>query len=369
MTTTATETTITRAELKGMAADFLADPSNWPAAMAARAVRLASGHPVYSSGNQALIVSQLWGRFCRAGLDEDAAFDAAFSAMAQEIAPASVWAKRGYVPVAGSRLAIWSRPINLYVDNEGNRSFSRERLAGESVDEMRVFTVESTYLASDVRNAAGDDATGDYTAPELTGDGLDVYERLSAWITGQGWTVRRTGSERELGAANGATSHMSREIRIHGGLTGWAAVETLAHEVAHALLHGANDDRPYAGEHRGDIEAEAESVAFALLVAMGQHDAARGAVRYAAEWTRSAERVAVAFDRASHVVDAVVTVALGTSDEPVVVRESAKAVKAAAKASNRQLAADMRAAGLEPKGEAWRLAKAGVPLSDLPRAC
>ena len=34
----------------------------------------------------------------------------------------------------------------------------------------------------------------------------------------------------------------------------------MGHEIAHALLHGAEEERPYAGEHRGDMEAEAEAI-------------------------------------------------------------------------------------------------------------
>ena len=144
------------------------------------------------------------------------------------------------------------------------------------------------------------------------------------------------------------------------GLAGWAAVETLAHEVAHALLHGAEDERPYAGQHRGDMEAEAEAVAFGLLTAFGQGELARGSARYAAEWTRNPERVAVAYERSCHVLDAVAAVAFGAED--VTLTRSAKADKAQAKADNKALAAALREAGLEPKGEAWRRAKAGEPI-------
>ena len=64
-------------------AAFIANPAGWPAAMAARALRLRAGHPAYSPNNHALIVCQLWGRFAAEGLSDEAAFDAAIRAAAE----------------------------------------------------------------------------------------------------------------------------------------------------------------------------------------------------------------------------------------------------------------------------------------------
>ena len=344
----------TRKAMADQAAAFIANPAGWPAAMAARALRLRAGHPAYSPNNQALIVSQLWARFEAQGMSRRAAFDAAIQAAAEEIAPRWVWAKRGYTP-AGGALAIYSRPIPMWIDPETGKKCDQDT---PGAVRKSVFKVERTYRAADVTNDQGQTAAEAYAAPELPeGEAREIFERLAAWITGQDWTVTRSAKDMPEG---GYTVHAARQIVVHGGLAGWAAVETLAHEIAHALLHGAADERPYAGEHRGDMEAEAESVAFGLLTAFGQGDLARGSARYAAEWTRDPERVAVAYERASHVLDAVAAAAFG--DQDVTVAESAKATKAAAKAENKALAAALRAAGLEPKGEAWRRAKAGEPI-------
>jgi hypothetical protein len=143
-------------------------------------------------------------------------------------------------------------------------------------------------------------------------------------------------------------------------------VETLTHEIAHALLHGADDERPYAGEHRGDMEAEAEAVAYGLLRSYDQHALARGSARYAAEWTRDPARITVAYERASHVLDAVAAVAHGAPG--VTVQESGKAAKAEQAARNKEIAAALRAAGLEPRGEAWKRAKAGEPVAAIAAA-
>lgn len=350
----------TRQALTEQAAAFIANPAGWPAAMAARALRLRSGHPAYSPNNHALIVSQLWARFECDGLAEDAAFDAAIRSAADEIAPRYIWAQRGYTPT-GAALAVWSRPLPMWIDPATGGKVTKDTPGAQ---ERRVFRVERTYRAADVTNDQGQSGEDAFTAPELPeGEAREVFDRLAAWITAQGWTVDRSGRDMREG---GYTVHTTRQIVVHGGLAGWAAVETLAHEIAHALLHGAEDERPYAGEHRGDMEAEAEAVAFGLLTAFGQGELARGSARYAAEWTRTAERVAAAYERSCHVLDAVAAVANGAED--VTVTRSAKAERAQAKADNKALAAALREAGLEPKGEAWQRAKAGEPIETIAAA-
>lgn len=344
----------TRQAMTEQVAAFIANPAGWPAAMAARALRLRAGHPAYSPNNHALIVCQLWARFAAEGLSDEAAFDAAIRAAAEEIAPRYIWARRGYTPTGGA-LAIWSKPVPMWIDPATGKKATKETPGAE---ERRVFRIEQTYRAADVINEDGQTGAAAFAAPELPeGEARQVFERLAAWITGQGWSVERSGRDM---AECGYTVHATRQIVVHGGLSEWAAVETLAHEIAHALLHGAEDERPYAGEHRGDMEAEAEAVAFGLLTAFGQGELARGSARYAAEWTRNPERVAVAYERSCHVLDAVAAVAFGAED--VTLTRSAKADKAQAKADNKALAAALREAGLEPKGEAWRRAKAGEPI-------
>lgn len=347
-----------RAELAGQAAAFIANPAGWPAAMAARAMRLRSGHPAYSPTNQTLILCQLWSRLSEPGMTDDESFSLALAAAAEETAPASVWKTRGYLP-AGPGLWIWSKPFQVWTDAAGKRVPPHT----PDATARTVFRMERTYLARDVRDTDGRTGVEAFTAPELpAGAARDIFQRLATWAIGQGWTVERSGRDMR---ESGYTQHAGQRIVVHGGLTEWPAVETLAHELAHAFLHGADDARPYAGEHRGDMEAEAESVAFGFLHSFGQADLARGSARYAVEWTGSPERVAIAYERASHVLDALVAVAMGQAD--VTVAESAKAAKLAAKADNKQLAAQLRDAGLEPRGDAWRRAKAGEPIADIAR--
>lgn len=341
----------TRDLLAEQIAAFIADPTSWPAAMAVRALRLRQGHAPYSPGNQGLILAQLLQRFAVEEANINEAVAAAIDAASREIAPRYIWAKRGFA-CEGRPLAIYSRPIPLWFDPTTGKKCTRETPGAKR---KTVFRVEQTYCAADVIDEHGATAEAAFSAPELPqGEAREVFERLDAWITAQGWRVCR--SARHTVEA-GSTNHLARLITVCGDLGEWAAVETLTHEIAHALLHGEGEERPYAGEHRGDMEAEAEAVAYGLMVAFGQADRARSSVRYMVEWTRSPQRVAVAYERTSHVLDAVAAVAFGDADAAV--KQSAKEVKLLAKVANQELAAALREVGLEPKGEAWARAKAG----------
>lgn len=347
---------ITSKDFARIAGEYIAQPANWPAAMAARTLRIAAGHPAYSPTNQALILAQLVGRYEGEGLELMPALGRAVAALEYEIAPRSIWAKRGFAP-DGAPVSIWSKPVPLWVDSNG------DRVKPETPGAIKrtVFRAERTYIAADVQNAEGETGEIANVAPPMSeGDALEAFERLAAWITGQGWTVTRAARETP---SNGWTYHEARRIAVHAGLDGWAAVETLAHEIAHAILHGENDPREY-NEHRGVIEAEAESVAFAVMMMAGQTELARGSVRYATEWAgRDTKVIAAAYDRACYVTDALARVLMCETD--VTVATSAKAEKLQAKASNKDLAAKLREAGVDPKGEVWARAKAGESIESI----
>lgn len=91
----------------------------------------------------------------------------------------------------------------------------------------------------------------------LYGDDLGLFERLRAVSNDDGWRVT-LGS---LGGPNGYCRFRSRQIEIEESLSPLHRAKTLAHEIAHTRLH---DPADYA-DHRGDMELEAESVAFVVL--------------------------------------------------------------------------------------------------------
>lgn len=349
---------VTRETLAEMAADYLANPAGWPAAMGARTLQIARGHKGYSARNMMLIANQLAHRIAVADGREHAEMSDLIAAMdmAADVMPRSAWRDRGFEPMRGHGLAVFGRFLVAHND-DGTTSYAvtpEDKQAGRVSARMKV---TAAFHCGDVRDESGKPAEP-VAAPDFTElDAVQVWDALRGWIVAQGWKVTRT----RTGDSDGFTAHARNLIAIHAGLDAWDAVRTLIHEIAHAFLHGADDDRPYVGSHRGDIEAEAESVTFAVLTALGRD--ARGSVAYAAGWTRDADRVAAAFDRAANVADALTRVALGESG--VTVETTRKDAREAAKVSNRELAAAMREAGLNPSGDAWRMAKAGTPIAEL----
>lgn len=71
----------------------------------------------------------------------------------------------------------------------------------------------------------------------------------------------------DVAPANGRTDHLHRTVVLRPDLTGAQKVKTLAHELAHVLLHQPGELPP--GFTRGRAEVEAESVAYVVCAAHG----------------------------------------------------------------------------------------------------
>jgi hypothetical protein len=85
----------------------------------------------------------------------------------------------------------------------------------------------------------------------------------------------------DIAPANGRTDFAARTVVLRGDLTGAQSVKTLAHELAHVLLH--EPDVLPAGFTRARAEVEAESVAYVVCAAHGL-DAGDYTVPYVAGW-------------------------------------------------------------------------------------
>lgn len=320
--------TITAEQAKTLLADQLATyaehPESFPAALAARALM---PHR-YSVANMLLILAQSG--------DVDV--------LADRIMPRTEWAKEGFAP-SGPAVGIWSKPYTGWKQADGTVTY-RKDAAGDDARAFTAFRLVPTYPARNVTDENGQ--TGEAKASPLAGEPADVYGTLAAWLTAEGWTVQ----ERNVDRAGGWTDHAAKLIRIDPRFTGWDRVRVLVHEAAHALMHGSADARPYAGEHRGDMEAEADGVAFAVLSAYGQDEAARRTVAYVAGWAQSdTARIEAALERSSAALDAIMSALAG---ETVEVRQPKTR-----KADNRQLAAWLRENNLPVRGPVWEAAKAG----------
>src|SRR5690606_11070822 len=101
----------------------------------------------------------------------------------------------------GAPIAIWSKPVPIWLDDDGNRV----KPGTPGAIKRSVFRGERTYIAADVRDADGNSGVSERVVPELSaGDALEAWKLLVDWITAQGWTVTRSTKESR---ANGWTIH------------------------------------------------------------------------------------------------------------------------------------------------------------------
>lgn len=137
----------------------------------------------------------------------------------------------------------------------------------------------------------------------LTGDApTALWDLLAEQVEAAGFTVERG----PCPAANGRTSFGPKTVRVRDDVDPAQAVKTLAHELAHVLLHDGNE---YALGCRGRAEVEAESVAFLILSTAGLEPGAYS-FPYVAAWSGGQpELVTATADRvigcARRVIDAI----------------------------------------------------------------
>ncbi len=112
----------------------------------------------------------------------------------------------------------------------------------------------------------------------LTGDApAALWDLLSRQVEAAGFTVERG----PCPGANGRTFFGPKVVRVRDDVEPAQAVKTLAHELAHVLLH---DGTEYAMGCRGRAEVEAESVAFVVLTTAGLESGAYS-FPYVAAWS------------------------------------------------------------------------------------
>jgi len=109
---------------------------------------------------------------------------------------------------------------------------------------------------------------------------------LTRELVTAGFTVIVSDSQR--GRTGGHTNHEAREVVIPGWMPSTDRAAILAHEYAHAMLHGPDDPlgRQYSLDTgaRGMAEVEAEATAFLILAAHGIDSTERSS-QYLAGWS------------------------------------------------------------------------------------
>jgi DNA primase len=127
-----------------------------------------------------------------------------------------------------------------------------------------------------------------------------LWDVLAAQVHARGFAIER--GPCLGGAANGVTNYATRTVTVRADVDDAQAVKTLAHELAHVLLHDptgpattADPTDPTsaqptnsAGHCRGRIEVEAESIAFLITSSHGL-DSGAYTFPYVAGWAASVD--------------------------------------------------------------------------------
>ncbi len=117
----------------------------------------------------------------------------------------------------------------------------------------------------------------------LTGQAPDgLWDKLAAQVKVAGYTLSRVDAA-AIDGVNGLTDVRNKSVRVRADLDDAAAVKTLAHELAHVVMH-ARPDGTSDVVHRGIAEVEAESVALMIGASFGM-DTADYSVPYVSTWS------------------------------------------------------------------------------------
>ena len=131
-------------------------------------------------------------------------------------------------------------------------------------------------------------------ATRLVGeDPHDAYNRLSSFAGGIGYSVQR---DRLEGEKNGDCTYDIHRIRVRDGLSPAASVKTLAHELAHAILHAPNVRPPDATAEL--VELEAESVAYVVCSGL-DIDSGAYSFGYVAGWSGGGDEAIAAIKKSA----------------------------------------------------------------------
>jgi len=179
---------------------------------------------------------------------------------ATHIAGFNAWRKHGRFVRKGEK-AIWILAPMVYKANDEKSEDEKRVIRGFKM--VPVFDIASTdgeELPSVCHTLTGDDPAG-------------LFEQLAEVAHSIGFTIEHA----ELpGSVNGDCSHELHRIRVEITNSPAQRVKTLAHEIAHALLHEKYDNRPLA-------ELEAESTAYVVCQALGL-DTSDYSFGYVATW-------------------------------------------------------------------------------------
>jgi antirestriction protein ArdC len=190
---------------------------------------------------------------------------AAQNSQATRVAGFNTWRKLNRLVRKGER-AIWILAPMVY--KEADASTGKDDKVIRGFKFVPVFDVDQTDgadLPSICNRLEGDDPEG-------------LYDQLLTVARSIDFTVEDYDF---AGSTNGDCSHANRRIRVKTSNSAAQRVKTLAHEIAHAVLHEEFSDRAAA-------ELEAESVAYIVCQVHG-FDTSGYSFGYVATWAGGGE--------------------------------------------------------------------------------
>lgn len=156
---------------------------------------------------------------------------------------------------------------------------------GETV-RTRMVGVRPAYVW-DVSQTAGEPIPERLSPRLLEGEAPGgLWKGLSKQARAAGFEVLRVPHEGMIDGANGVTDFETHTVAVRENMDDAAQVKTLAHELAHVLLHDPGQDE--ARHHRGIAEIEAESVALMIGAAHGM-DTSGYTIPYVAGWAANVD--------------------------------------------------------------------------------
>lgn len=167
-------------------------------------------------------------------------------------------------------------------DPESWRRLNRgEKPRPGEVARSRMVGVRPAYVW-DVSQTAGEPIPEPPAPRVLEGEApAGLWEGLAAQVAAAGFEVVRVPHEGVIHGANGMTDWAARLVAVRGNMDPAAQTKTLAHELAHVLMHDPKDED--ARQHRGIGEVEAESVALMIGAAHGM-DTTGYTIPYVSTW-------------------------------------------------------------------------------------
>jgi excisionase family DNA binding protein len=201
------------------------------------------------------------------------------------------------------------------VENETDESTESRTVRGfRAVPVFDVSQTDGKPLPQITQRLSGDDPTA-------------AFRRLQVVAGDLGFGVHVEDFE---GTANGDCTFQERRIRVRAGLQPAQQVKTLAHEIAHALLHNPERiaERPVG---RQLAELEAESVAYVTCQELGI-DSGEYSFGYIAHWAGDGEQAVKGIEASAaqiqHAAHCVLTALESTQTQPPEPQAAAPPVKA-----------------------------------------